>query len=56
MYNEIHDQVKKDIQDNANYVFLTTDSSTSIQNEMYIAVTCHFINNECELKSSSFLF
>lgn len=53
MYNEIPDQVKKDIKDNAKYVCLTIDSWTSIQNEKYIAVTYHFINNECELKSSS---
>jgi len=51
MYNEIHDLVKKDIKDNAKYVCITTNSWTSIKNENYIAVTCHFINNECELKS-----
>jgi len=27
------------------------DNWTSIKNENYIAVTCHFISNECELKS-----
>ena len=51
MYNEIHDKVKQDIKDQAKYVSITTDSWTSIKNENYIAVTCHFINNECELKS-----
>lgn len=51
MYNEIHDQVKTDIQMHAKYVSITTDSWTSIKNENYIAITCHFIDNECELKS-----
>lgn len=51
MYNEIHDKVKQEIKDHAKYVSITTDSWTSIKNENYIAVTCHFINNECELKS-----
>lgn len=51
MYNEIYDKVKQDIKDHAKYISITTDSWTSIKNENYIAVTCHFINNECDLKS-----
>lgn len=43
--------MKRDIRDHAKYVSITTDSWTSIKNENYIAVTCHFIDNECELKS-----
>ncbi|XP_050066594.1 E3 SUMO-protein ligase ZBED1-like, partial [Aphis gossypii] len=51
MYNEIYDKVKHDIYANANYVSLTTDSWTSVKNENYTAVTTHFINRDCELKS-----
>ncbi|VVC43162.1 Ribonuclease H-like domain [Cinara cedri] len=54
MYNAVYEQVKQDIQEHAKYVSITTDSWTSIKNSNYIAVTCHFIDNECELKSYLF--
>ncbi|VVC41286.1 Ribonuclease H-like domain,Zinc finger C2H2-type,Zinc finger, BED-type,HAT, C-terminal dimerisation, partial [Cinara cedri] len=50
MYNEVYEQVKEDIQEHAKYISITTDSWTSIKNENYTAVTCHFIDNKCELK------
>lgn len=51
LHNEIYDNVKNDIKKNAMYVSITTDSWTSIKNENYIAVTAHFIDEECDLKS-----
>lgn len=51
MYNNVYDRVKKDIHENANFVGITTDSWTSVKNESYTAVTTHFINHDCELKS-----
>lgn len=37
--------------ENGKYVSITTDSWTSVKNENYNAITCHFIDNKCELKS-----
>lgn len=51
MYNEVFDRVNNDIHANAKYISLTTDSWTSIKNENYTAITSHFINSNCELKS-----
>lgn len=51
LYNEIYDYVKNDIKKNAMYVSITTDSWTSVKNENYIAVTAHYIDEECDLKS-----
>lgn len=50
-YNEMYNVVKKEIRENDKYINITTDSWTSIKNENYIVVTCHFIDNECKLKS-----
>lgn len=51
LYNETYDKVMSDIAANGNFVSITTDGWTSIKNEGYIAVTTHFIDNNCELKS-----
>lgn len=51
LYNETYDKVMFDIAANGNFVSITTDGWTSIKNEGYIAVTTHFIDNNCELKS-----
>lgn len=51
MYNEVYDRVKSDISNKIHYISLTTDSWTSINNESFTAVTAHFINTNCELKS-----
>lgn len=51
LYGEVYDKVKNDIIQNVQYVSLTTDSWTSLKNENYISVTCHFIDNNCEIKS-----
>ncbi|XP_049806780.1 E3 SUMO-protein ligase ZBED1-like [Schistocerca nitens] len=43
----------------ASYICITTDGWTSVKNENYIAVTAHFIDENCNLKSyllSSFKF
>ncbi|XP_047109658.1 E3 SUMO-protein ligase ZBED1-like [Schistocerca piceifrons] len=43
----------------ASYICITTDGLTSVKNENYIAVTAHFIDENCNLKSyllSSFKF
>ncbi|CAI6371950.1 unnamed protein product [Macrosiphum euphorbiae] len=51
LYNETYDKVKSDIVENGNFVSITTDGWTSVKNESYIAVTTHFIDNDCKLKS-----
>jgi len=51
LYNETFDKVKSDILANANFVSITTDGWTSLQNESFIAVTTHFINKDCVLQS-----
>lgn len=51
LYNQIYDQVKDDICNNAQFVSLTTDGWTSLRNESYLAVTVHFIDINCELKT-----
>lgn len=50
-YNDVYEKVKNDINTNAHFVSLTTDSWTSIKTERYTAVTTHFIDNNCELKT-----
>jgi len=35
-----------------NYIAITTDCWTSVATESYISVTCHYINNNYELKST----
>ncbi|KAE9523772.1 hypothetical protein AGLY_015832 [Aphis glycines] len=51
LYNEIYKKVHSDIEVNAQYVALTTDAWTSLKNESYTAITVHFIDQNCELKS-----
>lgn len=51
LYNKISDEIKSDIAVNAQYVSVTTDAWTSLKNESYMAVTVHFIDNSCQLKS-----
>lgn len=52
LYNETYDKVKCDILSNGKFVSITTDGWTSVQNDSYIAVTTHFIDNDCtHLKS-----
>jgi len=51
LYNKISEEIKLDINVNAQYVSLTTDAWTSLKNESYMAVTVHFIDKSCELKS-----
>lgn len=51
LYNEIYKKVQSDIEVNAQYVALTTDAWTSLKNESYTAITVHFIDQNCELKS-----
>lgn len=51
LYNKIHQQVQSDIEVNAQYIALTTDAWTSIRNESYTAITVHFIDQNCHLKS-----
>lgn len=52
IYNETYVKVKSDILANGTYVSVTTDSWTSVQNDSYIAVISHFIDNDCtRLKS-----
>lgn len=51
LYNKIYNEVKLDIEVNAHYVSLTTDAWTSLKNENYMAVTVHFIDMSCQLKS-----
>lgn len=51
LYNKIYDEVKLDIEVNIHYVSLTTDAWTSLKNESYMAVTVHFIDMSCQLKS-----
>lgn len=45
-------QVLKAILKNVQHVAVTTDSWTSISNESYITVTCHFVTKDFELKSA----
>jgi len=51
LYNKISDEIKSDIEVNAQYVSVTTDAWTSLKNESYMAVTVHFIDKSCQLKS-----
>lgn len=51
LYNETYDKIKSDIVANGNFVSITTDGWTSVRNESFIAVTTHFIDNNCTLKS-----
>jgi len=50
MYNEVYEKVRNDINSNAHYVSLITDSWTSVKNESYTAVTAHYIDKDCILK------
>jgi len=51
LYNKVSDEIKSDIEVNAQYVSVTTDAWTSLKNESYMAVTVHFIDKSCQLKS-----
>jgi len=51
IYNEVYEKVRNDINSNAHYVSLTTDSWTSVKNESYTAVTAHYIDKDCILKT-----
>lgn len=45
-------QKLKEILKNVNYVAITSDSWTSRATESYLTVTCHFVTNDFEIKSS----
>eukprot|EP00102_Acyrthosiphon_pisum_P027011 XP_016664221.1 PREDICTED: zinc finger BED domain-containing protein 4-like [Acyrthosiphon pisum] len=51
MYNEVYEKVRNDINSNAHYVSLTTDNWISVKNESYTAVTAHYIDKDCILKT-----
>jgi len=51
LYNKIYKEVQSDIEVNAQYIALTTDAWMSLKNESYMAITIHFIDQNCQLKS-----
>ncbi|XP_049331875.1 E3 SUMO-protein ligase ZBED1-like [Astyanax mexicanus] len=50
-YEATLDSVKDKLKNVASKITLTTDAWTSIANEAYLGVTCHFINKDWELTS-----
>lgn len=50
MYNDVHDKVKN-ILDCAVAMCVTTDGWTSMTTDSYIALTAHFIDDECIMRS-----
>jgi len=51
MYNQVYDEIKASLNSNVEFVLLTTDTWTSLKNESYMAVTVHFIDENCKLNS-----
>lgn len=50
LYNKVAEEVRAKLQ-TARAVTVTTDGWTSMSNESYIAVTVHFIDEECTMRS-----
>jgi len=48
LYDELKEHLKSEL-NVVNYVAITTDEWTSLANEAYITVTCHFVNKNFEL-------
>nr|CAH7748444.1 unnamed protein product [Callosobruchus chinensis] len=57
-YEKVFEDIRIELQ-NVEYVSITTDGWTSLNNESFYAITCHFIDDNCKLQSrllSSFKF
>nr|CAH7746875.1 unnamed protein product [Callosobruchus chinensis] len=57
-YEKVFEDIRIEIQ-NVEYISITTDGWTSLNNESFYAITCHFIDDNCKVQSrllSSFKF
>lgn len=50
VYNNLTEKVKEELR-SATAISVTTDGWTSLSNDSYLALTVHFIDNNCKLKS-----
>lgn len=50
VYNKLSEIVKEDLKQ-ATAISITTDGWTSVSNDCYLALTIHYINDNCELRS-----
>ena len=51
LFDRALEKIRNEIKNSASFICLTTDGWTSLKNESYVAVTAHFIDNDCCLKS-----
>lgn len=51
LYREVRELLIKELQ-KVDFISITTDLWTSLANDSYIAVTCHFISSEWQMKSA----